>query len=304
MCPSGEVCSTTTTGLFFAGTFDAGDGWSHVGSVVVGGSENVHLFAGADRDTATPFTSSVRVVSDTPNVLAVDRAASGTITLRGVSEGSAFLRVLESDTGHLVDRLGVEVIALDGPDVIAPSLDVLATDSPGLLAAHYVGPLALLAGTRPELAISLDGGVTDCGVDVGLVVTDAGGTTLVSGASAPYRFTVSPSGASIDLAIHVAGTDAHRSVPVVAAIDGVRTALHVHAGITGATHATTVCAVATAGGVPVAGAALPRFDTTSGATITTRDATSCVGVMVDVGVRATITASIGAHSASIDVVGQ
>lgn len=305
-CPAGEVCSTTTSGLFFVGTFDEGDGGPrHIGSIVVGGIERAQLRAGADRDTASAFAGDVRVLSDTPEVLTVDDAHDGTAVLHGVAPGTAFLRVVENGSGHLVDRVAVNVIDFEGAAPMVTAFDSLV-QSGSLLGGHYTGRFAMLAGQRLETHLTLDGGVTDCGVDAALRVTDASGTVVVDGsAGAPYALTLDASGPqSIALRVHAAGVDGEIDVPVVSGIDGVQISSHTVTNAASGMRTTLVCAVGTAGGLPVLGASAPTLSSSSAAlSLATSTGALCASVSLASGQRATVVAELDGRSASLDLVG-
>jgi len=64
-----------------------------------------------------------------------------------------------------------------------------------------------------------------------------------------------------------------------------------------------VCAVGTAGGIPVIGASAPSFSSTNEATLVTSTGSLCAGITIASGARATVGASIGGRSATLDVIG-
>jgi hypothetical protein len=258
-CPAGETCSTTTPGLFFVGTVDVGDsGPRRVGVVAIGGTERVELRAGSSVETATTFTASIDVVSDTPAVLAVVSSSGGVVVVRGVSEGSATLRVLEHGTTTLVDQVAVTV--LDGREVeIRPiALDDASAD---VLAAHSSRPFAMYAGAHVELAAAF--GSVDFVVDTSLVITDAAGTQVVTGEDgAPYRFTVDASSAHpATFHVHAAGRDSQVDVPIVTQLDDIR----FRETLVDSTH--RLCAVPQAAGRDVVGAPDPAFTALGGASL-------------------------------------
>lgn len=259
-CPSGETCSTTTSGLYFRGTSTvADDGWAHVGTLVVGGSEHVTLYAGASLETATPFTGEVDVASDTPDVMTAEASADGFIVLRGVREGSAWLRVLEHGSTVLIDRVAVSVVDAGTPAVRSVELDGIDGDpwnDPG-------DPRFLLyRGAHVDLRASVTGSAIDSFVvDADLAVRDTAGHVLIRGIDeVPYRFALDVADAApITLALHAAGTDTTVTLEVTEHIDGARIEPRTQPDGT-----TVVCAIATAHGVPVVGAPAPTFSTDAG----------------------------------------
>lgn len=291
-CPEGETCSTTTSGLYFRGTSTlAGDDWAHVGTLVVGGTEHVTLYAGASRETATPFAGDYDVVSDTPSVMTAEIRADGYVELRGVGAGNATLRVLEEGTNVLIDRVVVGVVEAGTPRVRSVELDEMQgydwTDT------EEAPRFRLFRGAHVDLRASVTGAAIDSFVvDTDLVVRDAQGHVLVRGIDqVPYRFALDVADAApLSLTVHTAGTDTPVTLEVAEHVDGVR--IETHALADGSS---VVCAIATSGGVAVVGAPSPTFSTPSGPLARTSAHCAPLAAASSAG---TVTATIGGATAT------
>jgi hypothetical protein len=110
-CPPEEECSDKTPeGLFFAGAALGGLGES-LERIAVGGTQTVRVRIGATSDTRRAFTEPFDATVGEP--LRVTQLEPAVLELLADDAGSAYLRILDPETGELFDRVAVYAHPID-----------------------------------------------------------------------------------------------------------------------------------------------------------------------------------------------
>jgi len=107
-CPEGEVCSDKApAGLLFQGQMLYDEGEDRLGPVLVGGRFDV-LFFPEGYSLKGQWTAEVEGADHR-----IREGGEPGVELMGTEAGTAMLRVIDPETGHLYDRLSIEVVELE-----------------------------------------------------------------------------------------------------------------------------------------------------------------------------------------------
>lgn len=244
-CPTGEVCSAETPlGLEFVGTAVAGELFADQGPypTAITGTQDITLrwdeFGTGD---FTPLTIPYAAEIESGGALSVVSTDHATVTVRGASDGSAYLRVVDPTTGELFDRYVVSAAPVTGAEVVPADVEELADAS---------APIAFPAASA-QIGIALYGSAADDTsrvVDTSMAVTSQGAvraawdTIAIAGATAGSA-TIAVTAAGVALpaldATLVAGVDA------IAFVGGAPTLAY--------EETSEACLAATSGGAQVVG---------------------------------------------------
>lgn len=152
-CPEGEVCSTTTpSGLIFHGSGPSGTflGGTSIAPTAIGGTQSLRIET--RRGESLP---AFRAMSTDPSILDVQSMSGTRITVTGVAEGSARLRVLDTNEGEaLIDRVTLHSALVTGTQV-AGAIDLISALAPSM-------PRTVFAPGEHTIAVHLldaDGGL-------------------------------------------------------------------------------------------------------------------------------------------------
>jgi hypothetical protein len=138
-CPEGEVCSDKApAGLMFQGQMLYDEGADRLGPVLVGGRFDLSFFP---QGYALQGKWAVEVEGADARIR---EGAEPGVELKGTEVGTAVVRVIDPETGHLYDRLSIEVVALEDIELT----NVTEPERPALKAGceEMVGIRMLAAG--------------------------------------------------------------------------------------------------------------------------------------------------------------
>lgn len=239
-CPTGELCSDwTPDGLHFVGAA-RGDLGEPIGvsPTAIGGTQTIRVLTTADID-GPEFGLGFDAVSVDPSVFEVRATVGSSVGVEGVDTGSAHLRLLEPGTDLLLDRVSVQVGAIE--DVALVPRQIWLTETPE--------SWALWAGSTVDVVVRLSDAAGASLVDEGL---SASGADLVRPTAwDTFELSADTAGTS---AIHVEAGDVavDFDVAVVDTIDafgsGSDAAIEIEVG-----RVRTLCFVASSAGVTVYG---------------------------------------------------
>ena len=244
-CPAGETCSTEVpNGLVFTRTHAAPVvpftvfGPSAPRPLVVGGSEQLRV-ATADGTPLPPWSA-----KSSSAALGVSGDGADTLTASGARAGDAYLRITESTSDLLLDRMVLDVRQMSrlwvGPQEPAPTATTYAILS-GTSVAFIAVPLGADGTWLADDSLGFDGEVAGT---QRILVSDAdAGRTLTARRGSGDVQTI-----TLATADHVDAV----ALRVQSAMDASDLGALQHGLAIGASE--TVCGVAYAGGVPVVGA--------------------------------------------------
>ncbi len=199
-CPAGEVCSSATDGLDFAGSAPA----YYIGNIVAtaeGGTQRIHVLG---------WSRSFDAAVDGPSFV-VDRIEGDDVVIRGVDAGASRLRILHPDDGTLLDRTSLEVKRIARMAIVGDHR-FGTTDDP-------TDDVAFFSGSRSAIVVRLLDPVDDLVVDEGLTLELSAGSAEQT---AWDRFTIdAPTAGVVGIDLTAAGVTGSYDVPVVAAIDDI-----------------------------------------------------------------------------------
>ncbi|MEP7120515.1 MAG: hypothetical protein ABJE95_06390 [Byssovorax sp.] len=248
ICPAGEICSDQApNGLFFLGAATADSFGGGVAVTAAGGSQTITVLLGSNTDSP-PFKDTFSASTSDPTVATIGSIAPPNVVLSGKADGTTSLRLLESGTDKLLDRVDVQVEAIAKVTVFPRELFLVASDDGT--------PWALLAGAKAPMIVQLAAANKDRLVDEKLTFAPAAGTAtqqawdlfeITAGAAGEASFTVKSGGSSFT-----------PKATIVTKIDGIATSKFYNLlDATGSAEASQdlfVCFVGTSGGVVTAGA--------------------------------------------------
>lgn len=129
-CPEGETCSTATpSGLVFHGSGPSGTllGGTTIAPTAIGGTQSIRLET--LRGEALP---AFRAMSTDPSILDVQSMSGTRVTVTGISEGSARVRVLDTNEDDaLIDRVTLRS-ALVTETRVAGAIDLISALAPSI----------------------------------------------------------------------------------------------------------------------------------------------------------------------------
>jgi hypothetical protein len=199
-CPAGEVCSSETEGLDFAGSPPA----SYIGNIVAtaeGGTQRIRVLG-----WSRGFDAAV----DGPSFV-VDRIEGSDVIIRGVDAGASRLRILHPVDGSLLDRTGLEVKRVARMAIVG-QYRFGTTDDPG-------NDVAFFSGGVSSIVVRLLDPVDDLVVDEDLTLALTAGSAE---RTAWDRFTINaPTSGVVGIDLAAAGITGSYDVPVVSAIDDI-----------------------------------------------------------------------------------
>jgi hypothetical protein len=276
VCPTGEVCSAEApNGLFFLGARRSDSFGGGVEITAVGGTQTIKVLEDSNTDSPA-FDRAFDASTSDVTVAAISAVAPPNVTISGEADGTTSLRLLESGTDKLLDRVDVHVAAIDSVAAFPQELFLVASDDGT--------PWALLSGGKASLVVQLKSKGGDRLVDEELTMTSDFGKAT-SQAWDLFEITAPTSG---DASYTV--TAGKGSFPVkasvVAAVDKIESSKVLNElGADGQLEAMKdqlLCFIGTSGSARVAGAEW-KFTGSSSITITPVDATvssqtSCVQI--------------------------
>jgi hypothetical protein len=170
VCPAGETCSNQApNGLFFLGASTADSFGGGVAITAAGGSQTIKVLLGSNTDSP-PFKDTFDASTSDVTVAAIGSIAPPDVIVSGKSDGTTSLRLLESGTTSLLDRVDIQVATISTVTVFPRELFLLAADDGT--------PWAVLAGAKAPMIVQLAAENKDRLVDEKLTFTpDAGSAT-------------------------------------------------------------------------------------------------------------------------------
>jgi hypothetical protein len=209
-CPTGEVCSPKTPkGLDFRGP-DYADDWiadATIKPTAVGGTQTITIINAQDQQSLTlPYVAKLDTTA-----LTAEAPSGAQLTLDGVANGSAYLRILDAADGtSLFDKTQVTASPVASADLVAFHDEELLASDP---------PPAIMMGTTVQLLAQLwDASGVHRVVDQSLVIAVTGQQTTRTTWDT-VQFTPTAVG-TIGASVHAGGLDRPGSVVVVDTIDG------------------------------------------------------------------------------------
>lgn len=199
-CPEGEVCSEKApSGLYFEGQMLYDEGEDRLGPVLAGGRFDVSFFP-----SGYALDGRWTVEVEGAEFRRSDGPEPG-VVLYGIEAGTAVIRVLDPETGHLYDRLAIEVVALEDIEIT----NVLDPDSATLKAGcdSMIG-IRMIAGDDRLRAFDQDLEVIVPEVDPDLLAWDC------------FHYSVPTNTTELTFEMEVAGEVWERSMPVVPLEEG------------------------------------------------------------------------------------
>ncbi len=248
VCPTGEVCSAEApNGLFFLGAKRADSFGGGVEVTAVGGIQTIKVLQDSNTDSPA-FDKAFDAATSDVTVAAISAVAPPDVTVSGESDGTSALRLLESGTDKLLDRVDVHVATIDKVTTFPRELFLVAADDGT--------PWALLSGGKASLVVQLTSKGGDRLVDETLTLApDFGKAT--SQAWDLFDVTAPTSGDASYTVAAGKGSFAVK-VPVVAAVDKIESSKILNAlgadGTLEAVRDELLCFVGTSNGARVAGA--------------------------------------------------
>ncbi len=281
VCPAGEICSAQAPeGLFFLGAATSDSFGGGVAVTAAGGTQTIKVLLSSDTDGPT-FDKVFDAATSDAKVATIGSITPPHVVMHGEAEGATTLRLLESGTDKLLDRVDVQVASIDKVTLFPRELFLIAPDD--------ATPRALLSGAKVPMIVQLSAANKDRLIDEHLTLKPASGAAtqqawdlfeITAPATGDASFTVT------------AGTGSFTpKVPVVAAIDeitGSKVLSQLGAdGTVEAAQNQVLCFVGLSNKVVTAGAEW-KFTGTSTITITledqpTKGLDSCVQVNGTVG---------------------
>ncbi len=199
-CPAGEVCSTATDGLDFAGSPPA----SYLGNIVAtaeGGTQRIRVLG---------WSRAMNADVDGPSFV-VDRIEGSDVIIRGVDAGASRLRIVDPLDGTLLDRTRLEVKRVARMAIVG-QYALGATDDPA-------EDVAFFSSSRASVVVRLLDPVDDLVVDEGLSLEVSTGTAT---RSAWDTFAIeAPATGSVGIDLAAAGLTGSFDIPVVDSIDDI-----------------------------------------------------------------------------------
>jgi hypothetical protein len=145
-CPPEETCSPDTPDGLYFGSAPFGDAILE-GAVVaphrtaIGGIQTVRAFL--DQAAQQPFTRPYDALAAGPS-FSVAAVAAENISIHGEAVGTDYLRLVETGTQNLYDRISLETSAVDHAAIVPGPADVI--DDDGLTATPPVAPRWFVGG--------------------------------------------------------------------------------------------------------------------------------------------------------------
>jgi hypothetical protein len=165
MCPQGEVCSPDTpNGLYFGGPPIANELNAGILPIAVGGTETVLV---SINSSGTAFTRPFDAA--TTGALSVMSSTPPSVTVHADTTGNGYLRILQSGTNLLYDRVGMTTSELDHVDVDPIEMNGFNDDT----FDPKTTPWAAWAGADVPVYMALYDGIETRLVDEALAVTGA-----------------------------------------------------------------------------------------------------------------------------------
>jgi hypothetical protein len=207
-CPPGETCSDRTpSGLAFIGAraFNNADG-DRLLPTAIGGNQTIStLYADSPHE---PYVAGFEAKLIDSSIAMIESDESTSIVLRGVSEGTALLRLLEPRTNKLLDRVEIAIAPIAKVSLRPQELGEVALE-----------PWAVLTGSRALLGVMLldrdDGQIVDESLEV-----SAHAAEIARRAWDLYEVTPTASD-SVSLAVRAGGGLFLTSAQVVSSIDDI-----------------------------------------------------------------------------------
>lgn len=204
-CPAGEVCDPTVSGLTFFGE-QPSDRFlaNQPGVIASGGVQHITFRSGSIGAIPTDATVAV----DEPAIVALEGSTSASADVRGVSEGSARLRVVNAQ-GELIDRTTLSVASIDRVRLLGYSMAETLDETP---AAEW----AFFAGGRVYAVFALESATGVRLVDSSAEITEGSSVDAIAWDAAWLDV---PAADEVTLGIHAGGRSFDASADVVDAID-------------------------------------------------------------------------------------
>jgi hypothetical protein len=204
-CPEGETCSASLAGLSFEGAqvFDDNAWFPWIPSTAVGGAQTISVIIGDVYATDLLFdakgTDSIEIAS----------ASRPDVTIQGTADGKGYLRIVESGTNTLFDRIELDVSPVADVRILPVQGTFLAGDDENV-------EWALLGGNQAHLGVMLLDGLNERLVDEGIKIAVSGNG---SEAAAPTwdtrKVSVEPSGSVNIQGATSAGFSVDKTFPIV-----------------------------------------------------------------------------------------
>lgn len=247
VCPEGETCSDLTpTGLYFFGEPTTDGLVSGVGVTAKGGTQTITALLGDALDSPPLDTEFDATTSDI-KVAAVSAVEPPNVVISGEGAGTSFVRLLEPGTDKLLDRVSVDVAAIDNVTLRPSELYLLEKEE---------APWALLAGGNAPMIVRLSDASGVRLVDDSLTLTSSTGATKRQ--SWDLFEATAPASGDASFAITAGSAPFTATAKVVAALDDIVSSEVLGVSSTGQTFVLkekeTVCFLGKSGGVTTAGA--------------------------------------------------
>ena len=168
VCPAGETCSNQSPdGLFFLGASMADSFGGGVAITAAGGSQTIKVLLGSNTDSP-PFKDTFDASTSDVTVAAIGSIAPPNVTVSGKADGTTSLRLLESGTTKLLDRVDIQVATISKVTLFPRELFLVAADDGT--------PWAVLAGAKAPMIVQLAAENKDRLVDEKLTFAPATGS--------------------------------------------------------------------------------------------------------------------------------
>jgi hypothetical protein len=274
VCPAGETCSDQAPdGLFFLGASRADSFGGGVEITAAGGTQTIKVLLGSNTDSPS-FDKAFDAATSDAKVATIGSITPPNVVLDGASAGTTSLRLLESGTTKLLDRVDVKVAAIDKVTVFPKELFLVATDDGT--------PWALLAGSKASMVVQLRSAGGDRLVDEKLTLKPATGAAA-SQAWDQFEITA-PDAGDASFTVDAGKGSFTAKAAVVAAIDAIESSKVLNQlgadGSLPASDGQLLCFLGKSGGVTTAGLTW-KFSGSETITITPQDSgvqdqSSCV----------------------------
>ena len=214
-CPPEEMCSSKTpNGLWFSGAwFFDGSIDSGPKTTAVFGSQTITVLASSDLTD----TFSEVFTTESTQPLFIDVTSPPTVIVSADGEGSGYLRIIDSETNELFDRISIN--SANVFSVRAAPVEAVKYDPEAVEKMNW----ALLSGVSLDLGFMLLDSVNNRLVDEKMTVDIAGDASLASG---PFSWDTQPIKATgvgfADINVHTGNGDSFpQGMPIVDTIDDV-----------------------------------------------------------------------------------
>jgi hypothetical protein len=167
VCPIGETCSNQAPeGLFFLGASTADSFGGGVAITAAGGSQTIKVLLGSNTDSPA-FKDTFDASTSDVTVAAIGSIAPPNVVVSGKSDGTTSLRLLESGTTKLLDRVDIQVATIAKVTLFPRELFLVAPDDGT--------PWALLSGAKIPMIVQLSAESKERLIDEKLTLTPATG---------------------------------------------------------------------------------------------------------------------------------